>query len=247
LSENYFESETLLNHIGGYICCVKNNLKNQFKYVFETYGGAINTSQVKLINGLIKMGYEPTRLMDYLYRDVYNQGLDLGFNHKWAPDAGALQLLFDYANMNKDMKKEYEKYPRYLSTFHDITSKNYKIKEDEILNQKFQHIVDEIKNDKICYSNEEYVVILPESIKDLVNEGQNLSHCVASYYKRMANNETCIVFLRKKENIKKSLVTIEIKNNKIVQAKGMNNAEPREKEKDFLKEYGDYLTKISCR
>jgi hypothetical protein len=241
LSENYFEDETLIDHIGGYIACVKNDLRNQFKYVFENYRAAITSSQVKLINKLIEMGYESTRLMDYLYRDVYNQGLDLGFSNRWSDSNGALQLLFDYANMNVEMNKEYEKYPRYLSTLHNITQKNYKIKEDEILNEKFQNVISDMKNSSIEYSDDQYVVVLPKDVKDLINEGQNLSHCVASYYKRMANNETNIVFLRKKNNINQSLITIEIKQNLIVQAKGKNNSEPKEKEKEFIKKYRSYL------
>lgn len=244
LSENYVENQTLTDQAGGYISCINSNLKSQFQYVFETYRGAITSSQVKLINGLIEMGYEPNRLIDYLFRDIYNQGLELCFSDGWSNKDSALQLLFDYASMNRDMKKDYEKYPRYLSTLHDITQKNYKIKEDEILNEKFQTVVEQMKENKIEYSDDEYSIVIPKSIKDLVDEGQNLSHCVASYYKRMANNETSVVFLRSKYSLDKSLVTVEVRDGIVVQAKGKSNTEPKEKEKQFIKKYSDYLNSI---
>lgn len=243
ISENYFPNSTLIDHLGDYVKCHDKGMKDLFKYVFETYHGVITINQVEKIKKLIEFGYEPKRLMDYLYRDIFNQGLELSFEHRWREDNDALHLLFDYANMNQEMKREYEKYPRYLKTYHDITQKNYKIEEDKIIKDKFENRVKELKDNKFEYSNNEYSIILPKSGEDLVNEGQELSHCVASYYKRMASGETSIVFLRRNDNINQSLVTIEIKDNIIVQAKSKGNSNPKEKEAEFIKMYGDYLLK----
>jgi hypothetical protein len=243
LSESYFESKKLLDKIGDYIICCKNGLKDQFKYVFETYRGVIGSFQIKEIKYLIEVGYEPYRLMDYLFRDIYNQGLDLNFSNAWRTDS-ALQILRDYVSMNVDMKKDYEKYPKYLSTFHDVTLKNFEVMEDNILNEKFNNVVNLMKNQKFEYSDKDYIIILPKNVQDLIDEGQNLSHCVASYYKRMANDETRIVFLRKKDCINQSLVTIEIRENNIVQAKSKNNSKPKEKEKKFIENYIKYMSNL---
>jgi hypothetical protein len=48
------------------------------------------------------------------------------------------------------------------------------------------------------------------------------------------NNETYIAFLRVKEKIDESLVTLEIKDNKIVQAKGSYNRGLSDEEKVFV-------------
>lgn len=243
VSENYSD-DVLVHHMGDYIKCHDSGIKDLFKYVFENYQGVITLGQIDKIKDLIKFGYEPKRLMDYLYRDIFNQGLELSFEHRWRNNEDALTLLHDYASMNHDMKREYERYPRYLSTYHDITQKNYKIEEDKIIKEKFADRVKELKNCKYEYSDKEYSVILPKSGEDLVREGQELNHCVASYYKRMAGGETSIVFLRKKEDINQSLVTIEIKDGLIVQSKGKSNSNPQEKEKEFIKNYQNYLLKL---
>lgn len=243
ISENYIENETLINYMGDYVKCGDNNIKNLFQYAFEKYGGVIEYKQIDKIKALIKFGYEPNRLIDYLYRDIYNQGLALEFESDWVNALGALTVLYDYANMNEEMKREYDRYPRYLSTYHDITEKNYKIEENNIIKEKFNSRIKELKNMNLEYSNDEYSIMLPSNPEDLVKEGQELSHCVASYYKRMAAGETNIMFLRRKNNVTQSLVTIEIKNGEIIQAKGKNNSNPKESEMSFIKEYRNYLLK----
>jgi hypothetical protein len=45
------------------------------------------------------------------------------------------------------------------------------------------------------------------------------NNCVASYIEAVIDGKCHILFLRKKDSLDKSLVTIEIRDNKIVQAK----------------------------
>jgi hypothetical protein len=242
VSNNYVESEeTLVNYAGDYLLCHSGGLKDAFRYCFDNYKGVIVKKHIEHIKKLIGFGYEYKRLIDYLYRDIYNQGLELTFDEYGYSD-NTIEMLSDYASMNVDMKTAYDKYPRYLATMHDIAQKNYEIREDEILNEKFKKIVKNLKNKKLEYSNDDYVIVLPKSGKDLTKEGQSLSHCVASYYKRMALGETNVLFLRKKNSIDESLVTIELNNMyEIVQAKGKNNSSPKEPEKEFVDSYAKYL------
>jgi hypothetical protein len=248
VSDVYVNKDVCLsNYIGDYIKCADNGIKDLFQYVFDTYRGVIVYHQIEKIKELIKFGYEPKRLLDYLYRDVYNQGEELDFDSTWGNGA-ALGDFYDYVKMNKEMKKDFEKYPRYLATMHNITVKNYELVEDKIVEEKFAERVKNLKSMNLEYIGDDHCIILPKNSKDLINEGQSLSHCVASYYKRMASGETNIVFLRKKNNIKESLVTIEVnidENSKhsIVQAKGRSNSAPQKAEYDFIKKYLDYLNK----
>jgi len=247
VSDVYVNDRYLSNYIGDYIKCGDNNIKDLFQYVFETYRGVITFYQIEKIKDLIKFGYEPKRLMDYLYRDIYNQGEELELESTWG-NCGALGDFYDYVKMNREMKRDFEKYPRYLATMHNITLKNYELVEDKIVEEKFAERVKNLKSMKLEYIGDDHCVVLPKNSKDLINEGQSLSHCVASYYKRMASGETNIVFLRKKNNIKESLVTIEVNidensNHSIVQAKGKNNSAPQKAEYDFIKKYLDHLNK----
>jgi hypothetical protein len=65
----------------------------------------------------------------------------------------------------------------------------------------------------------EYRFIYPESTQEIKDEASQQSNCVASYIDRVIDGQCHIMFLRKKDNPDKSLVTIEIVDNKIVQAK----------------------------
>jgi hypothetical protein len=250
VSNVYVDEDVYLsNYIGDYIKCIDNGIKDVFQYVFETYRGVIVYNQIEKIKELIKFGYEPKRLVDYLYRDIYNQGEELDFESNYGySHCGALGDFYDYVKMNREMKKDFEKYPRYLATMHNIATKNYRLVEDKIIEEKFAERVKELKSTKLEYIGDDHCVILPKNSKDLISEGQSLSHCVASYYKRMAGGETNIVFLRKKNNIKESLVTVEVnidENSKhsIVQAKGRSNSAPQKAEQDFIKKYLDHLNK----
>lgn len=247
ISSSYVEEEILGQYISDYIACQKNGLKELFQYTFDKYRAVILSKYIEKLKKLISLGYEQKRLIEYLYRDIYNQGLELDFScHHYYMDSSGIALLHDYASMNVDMNCEYEKYPRYLSTAHNITQKNYQIKEDGIIEEKFKKVVKNLKNKKLVYSDDDYVVVLPKNSKDLTKEGQNLNHCVASYYKRMALGETNIVFLRNKKIVNESLVTIELNSMyEIVQAKGKNNSSPKEPERKFIDKYRKYLASLA--
>jgi hypothetical protein len=57
---------------------------------------------------------------------------------------------------------------------------------------------------------------------------------VATYIDKVINGETQIVFLRLREKSDVSLVTVEIRDNRIVQAKGYKNRQPNAEEKSWL-------------
>lgn len=64
-----------------------------------------------------------------------------------------------------------------------------------------------------------------------------MNHCVASYIKRVVDGECLIYFLRKTEEIETSLVTVEVRNKAIVQAKGLHNRHINAKEHKALSEF----------
>ncbi|MCR5374835.1 MAG: PcfJ domain-containing protein, partial [Lachnospiraceae bacterium] len=64
-----------------------------------------------------------------------------------------------------------------------------------------------------------YSIIMPKNAEDIVREGSDLQHCVgrAGYIAAMAKNRTTILFLRENANINKSLLTLEVRDGKIMQ------------------------------
>lgn len=56
--------------------------------------------------------------------------------------------------------------------------------------------------------NDDLIVVVPQNIKDLIDEGKQQHNCVGEYYnERIADGEDFIFFIRKKDNPKKSYIT----------------------------------------
>lgn len=62
-----------------------------------------------------------------------------------------------------------------------------------------------------------------------------MSHCVGSYIERVISGKTQIVFLRKQKGI--SMVTLEIRDSVLIQAKGYANRSITKEEKNYITEY----------
>lgn len=76
--------------------------------------------------------------------------------------------------------------------------------------------VDEILQsikDKYEYMDNQYAVVVPEKIEEIIYEGRKLGHCLDKsdiYFDRIQRRESFIVFLRKVEDIEKPYYTLEI-------------------------------------
>lgn len=130
-----------------------------------------------------------------------------------------IKTLSDYIRMCVDLEVTPTLYSSYLHQTHDIVARNHKIK---LKDEQEKIFIDRYKDYK-PYEDEEYTVIAPVNSNDLQKEGDNLNHCVASYIKRVVDNECIILFLRSIISPMESLVTLEIRKNSIVQARGLHN------------------------
>ena len=75
-----------------------------------------------------------------------------------------------------------------------------------------------------------YLFIAPKTPRDLIEEGQGMSNCVASYIERVAAGETMIFFMRLKKDPDRSLVTIEVRDGRLQQVKGRFNKRPTDEQ-----------------
>lgn len=123
--------------------------------------------------------------------------------------------LVDYARMMNTISPKFDKYPRNFLTTHKIACRNYNRLKKEFSEEIFRTRID--KNLECVFG--EYQFIYPDSTQDIKDEAVAQNNCVASYIDKVIDGECHIMFLRKKSNPKESLVTIEIRNNHIVQAR----------------------------
>ena len=100
------------------------------------------------------------------------------------------------------------------------------------------------KNIKNEYEIEykDYIFIYPKSAEEIRKEGKDNHNCVATYITDVMNGRCDILFLRKKDAPKKSLVTIEVKNGEIVQARRVCNSAITEEDREAIKYFNSIFS-----
>jgi len=153
------------------------------------------------------------------------------------------QLWADYVRMLRDLDcdltDKHLVFPNSLKREHDKAARKITQVKDEKLNQVFRERAS--NNDKYAWENEEFKVLIPHDITELYEEGRKLSHCVGTYGKVVAEGRSVVAFIRKTSDVDTPLCTIEIRQNAIVQARGMSNrpAENIPKMKTFIKAWAE--------
>jgi hypothetical protein len=155
--------------------------------------------------------YNLKALLKYIDYLVVFEGIEAGGN--------VVTEIGDYANMMRQISDKYEKYPSYFLSTHKIAARNYNRLKHQFDEQNFQ------KQRKPEYeiSYKDYVFIYPKTTQDIKDEAVQQQNCVASYIDRVIDGRCHILFLRKKDSPNSSLVTIEVQNGKIVQARQAYN------------------------
>ena len=177
---------------------------------------------------LIELNYDSVALVRYLVNIHNFEAFRL---------SKAIEDLKDYAVMSKSLNRncKFEKYPRYLKTTHDVIVRNYnnyKIAHNEEL---FKNMLN--KELEYEHRNYNYKIILPKETQCLKEEGINLSHCVGSYINSIINGRRQVLFLRDKNRLDESLITLDINGGMIKQAEGFMRRKPNANEKAFLEKY----------
>jgi len=101
---------------------------------------------------------------------------------------------------------------------------------------------------KLAYENEQFRIIVPEKLLDIVTEGQALHHCVGSsdrYFDRIMQRETYICFLRRVSEPEVPFYTIEVEPGGTVrQHRSYLDEEPNIEEiRGFLREWQQEVKK----
>jgi len=93
----------------------------------------------------------------------------------------------------------------------------------------------------LAYSNDKYCVVVPYKVEQIIAEGIALQHNVDTHIEGILAGEWQIVFLRKKDEVDKPLVTLRVRNNKVDISSGHSNRLMTFEESRFVDEYNEYL------
>lgn len=197
---------------------------NDIKDLFRAITGN-NSRDDEFFELVERYNYEIKSLINYL----------LGYLRPFENLApyNSLHHLRDYYRMASQIGRDVKKYPKYLRSMHDIITSNFNAYKKEYSEELFL----KTRREELDYSEDEFSIITPRSPKEIISEGTDLNHCVGSYIENILEGKTCIFFLRRTDEKEKSLITLELKNNCIVQAKGSRNRSLDSDERKFLNKY----------
>ena len=85
------------------------------------------------------------------------------------------------------------------------------------------------------------ILIVPANSAAIKEEGEALHHCVGTYIERVAKGETAIFFIRREAEPDKPYYTLEWRDNKVIQCRGMNNCSVTDKVKAFVQTFEEKM------
>ena len=143
--------------------------------------------------------------------------------------------IFDYADMMNQLYNDFDRYPINLSAAHKQAIKEY---------NRFETNYDEnaySKRNILEYECEidGFKFIYPRKVSEIQAEGKNQHNCVATYINRVLKEDCHIMFMRPVDNIKHSYITLEIRNNRIVQAMRKYNQYPSKEEWEVINKWNE--------
>ena len=202
----------------------KNIKKIRYLENFTGYGGSITDleeiSKYISLNRFIKYSkMHHRKVKTYLYRDYLRFAKLLGF----------------------DLKNNKYVFPKNLREAHDQLENQYEVQCDEIMRKAIRKRGKELSIN--IFKNNKFIILPAFTLKALQDESKQQNNCVRTYAERYAEGECDIYFLRNAKNIKSSLVTVEVKNNKVVQSRIKNNDDPSETQLAFLNEWEQKVLK----
>ena len=196
----------------------KNIKKIKYLESFVSYGD--NTDDLEEISQYITMNrfikyckLHHRNVETYLYKDYLRFAKLLGF----------------------DLKNNKYAFPKNLKDEHDKLSKQFKIQNEKIIQKAIIKRSKELSINK--YHDNKFIVLPAPDLKALQDESTQQDNCVRTYAEKYASGTSDIYFMRDIKESKKSLVTVEVKNNKIVQSRIKHNAGPNENQLKFLKKW----------
>lgn len=138
-------------------------------------------------------------------------------------------------HLSLDMEDKNILFPKEFIRAHDKITGEMVIATDPKINERIHTLSNLLLLNK--YEDDKYVIFPAVSVESLIDESSQMSNCVRNYCSDVSNNECQIYFMRYKDTPNKSLITIEVRDGKIVQARAKYNELPGEDEMKILKKW----------
>lgn len=193
-----------------------------FYHLTKNYEKYKNGVQVENIYRAIYTGSMIT-VMKYI--DIVKPSKIIKYRKKQGDQLGFINNYYDYLEMSKklgyNLNNKSVLFPKDFKKAHKkaidliIISKN-KLKDKEM--KKRYPILK-----KYLFKHNGLEIVIPNDTKDFIHEGNVLEHCIANYIDRHIKGSTNILFIRKSNDIKTPYFTMEIRNNRIIQARGFDD------------------------
>lgn len=210
-----------------------------FASFFRTYKEEISRQVYSQTLQINDFSSKDIAFLDQIYSQLYttnnNKTLRLAY-HWWKNEGewGSNGSCYGFASqvlqfLNKATVLSYT--PQKLHFYEQFTqvSKAYELYKEEhdktLLTEWYAKF-------NLLFSNDLFEIVIPRNKQDFVNEAANQHNCVfRSYYPKVIDHETLVVFIRRKEDINNSFITCEIdpNNGQIIQYLKQYNARPTNK------------------
>lgn len=153
----------------------------------------------------------------------------------------------DYFMAAKKLGVTFNKKIKYPSNFvkaHDEALENLNVLELSINDAKIEKYAEELE--KYKFSKKGLLIRPALSQKELVKESKELHHCVRTYANKYANQSTAIFLIRQEKNEDTPLVTLELKDGRVVQCRAKNNHIPTDQVINFVDLWCKNNNFVSC-
>ena len=203
--------------------------------IFQTYSNNWINGRYRdtcyYLNLIDRYGYNAKSLLIYLDHLKTFEAMD-GMSE-------LLRELNDYCRIMYNISPKFEKYPKHFLTTHRIATRNYNRLKKEFDSAAFAKRI----NPEMEYTYKGFKFIYPKSVDEIKDEAVQQNNCVASYIESVINGSCDILFLRDRDMPEKSLVTIEVKNNKICQARQHYNYPCNTSQKEAIDAWNKWYEK----
>lgn len=177
------------------------------------------------------------KTFNYLKKQ-YEKGNDLNVRRHFYSLSDTLVNYRDYLRdcmtLEMDLKNERVLFPKDLYTAHQITIAQVKVKENEKLEFSFK-VRYETLSKKYRFEYGGLIIRPVKSVRELIEEGKALHHCVGTYAERHASGYCSIFLIRKATDPDQPYYTLELFGDRIIQTRGMNNCSTTPEIDEFLK------------
>lgn len=153
-----------------------------------------------------------------------------------------IDYIFTAHELGIDLKDKDVIFPKDLLKEHDKLFVQIEVTRDPKIDGKIKSLSNIISINS--YEDENYIIYPVSSISELVDESTQQHNCVRTYCDMISNNKCQIYLMRKKTDINKSFVTIEVRDTQIVQARVKYNNLPDKETNAILSKWEEGLIPV---